>query len=82
MSKSLISQINDLLKLYKSLLSNKSKKDGIELYLKTILNDLEVKFEIYYKMKIDDIKNIESNNITFGAGLVELDTTGCPSDFK
>jgi hypothetical protein len=66
MSKSLISQINDLLKLYKSLLSNKSKKDGIELYLKTILNDLEVKFEIYYKMKIDDIKNIESNNITFG----------------
>jgi hypothetical protein len=54
------------LKLYKSLLSNKSKKDGIELYLKTILNDLEVKFEIYYKMKIDDIKNIESNNITFG----------------
>jgi len=75
MAKVIFNQIKDILNLYKSLINNKSKKDEIELYLKTVLNELEFNFDKIYKSKVEVNESIEIpicdnidnvNKITFG----------------
>ncbi len=65
MSKKIIIEIQNLLKLYKMLSSVKDKKDDIEKYLNNVLNDLQQNFEKFYKMKvyyIGDIQILEIGN--------------------
>ena len=62
MCKSVILQINDILKLYKQLSCNKHKKQEIEIYLKSILVDLWTKFDDIYRLKLCEIDNTNNKN--------------------
>ena len=67
MSKSIINLITDILKLFKYLLNDKSKKIETTIFLENILNQLKEYFEISYNLNNTENKqNVKLHEITFG----------------
>ena len=66
MSRSVIKLITDILKLFKYLLNDKSKKIETTIFLENILNQLKEYFEISYNLNNTENKqNVKLHEITF-----------------